>query len=126
VSPDGSSTGSFAEESARLLEAFQTWSAKGRAAASDASQNTAGHSPDCGVCPICQGMAVLRGAKPEVVDHLADALTSLAAAVSALLPSGGTGPSERRTAEPAEHIDVSGDDATDATDATEATAGAAG
>jgi hypothetical protein len=110
VSPESNPTGSFAEESARLLEAFQAWSAKGRAAASDATQTAAGHSPECGVCPICQGMAVLRGAKPEVVDHLADALSSLAAAVSALLPGGEAGPSERRTAERAEHIDVSGDD----------------
>ena len=68
-----------------------------------------GHGPECAYCPICQGLALLRGAKPEVAEHLVEALSSLAAAVTALLPRDErTG--RRRSPEPAQHIDVSGDD----------------
>lgn len=35
----------------------------------------------CRVCPLCQGAALLRGLRPEVVEHLAAAATSLAAAL---------------------------------------------
>jgi hypothetical protein len=120
-----STTGSFAEESARLLAAFQEWAAKGRMAAKDLAgqEDSAGsepgqtgqpghaaHGPECAICPICQGLALLRGAKPEVVDHVTDALTSLAAAVSSLLSSESE-PAEKRTKERVQHIDVFGDEA---------------
>jgi hypothetical protein len=123
-----SATGSFAEESARLLAAFQEWAAKGRMAAKDLAgqEDSAGspsgqpgqaeqpghtaHGPECAFCPICQGLALLRGAKPEVVDHLTDAMTSLAAAVSSLL-SPEAEPTEKRTTERVQHIDVFGDEA---------------
>jgi hypothetical protein len=111
-SPSGSS-GGFADESARLMGAFREWAARGQAAAEDATAHVAGseagHGPECTYCPLCQGLALLRGAKPEVVEHLADALSSLAAAVTAFLPSE-TQPAERRTGEKVEHIDVTGDD----------------
>jgi hypothetical protein len=117
-----SATGSFAEESARLLAAFQEWAAKGRMAAKDLAgqEDSAGspsgqpghtaHGPECAFCPICQGLALLRGAKPEVVDHLTDAMTSLTAAVSSLLSSEAE-PAEKRTTERVQHIDVFGDEA---------------
>jgi hypothetical protein len=120
-----SATGSFAEESARLLAAFQEWAAKGRMAAKDLAgqEDSAGspagkpgqpghtaHGPECAFCPICQGLALLRGAKPEVVDHLTDAMTSLTAAVSSLLSSAAE-PAEKRTTERVQHIDVFGDEA---------------
>ncbi len=124
-----STTGSFAEESARLLAAFQEWAARGRMSAKDlaAQEDSAGaqagshpgqsgqpghpaHGPECAICPICQGLALLRGAKPEVVDHLTDAMTSLAAALSSLLSSESE-PADKRTTERVQHIDVFGDEA---------------
>jgi hypothetical protein len=115
-----SETGSFAEESARLLGAFQDWVAKGHLAAKDlaaqgdsatsATDGGAGaHGPECGICPICQGIALVRGARPEVVEHLSDAVTSLAAALAALFPAEAESPARRRQ-ERVQHIDVSGDD----------------
>ena len=118
--PDG--TGSFAEESARLLAAFQEWVAKGHMAAKDLAGQSdseaagsaagAGHGSTCGICPICQGIALLRGARPEVVEHLSDAVTSLVAAMAALLPTDPEPPARRRQ-ERVQHIDVSGDDRAD-------------
>ena len=115
-------TGSFAEESARLLGAFQEWVAKGHMAAKDLAGQTdsgtegsaavAGHGSTCGICPICQGIALLRGARPEVVEHLSDAMTSLVAAMSALLPTDPEPPARRRQ-ERVQHFDVSGDDLAD-------------
>jgi hypothetical protein len=106
--------GSFAEESARLLAAFQEWAARGRTAAHDLAEGgEAPHGPECGICPICQGIALVRGLKPEVVDHLTDAMTSLAAAVSELLRPDGEPPA-RRTHEKVQHIDVTDDGVADA------------
>ncbi len=52
---------------------------------------------------------MLRGAKPEVAEHLVEALSSLAAAVSAMLPR--EEPAQpRRSQGSAQHIDVSGDE----------------
>jgi hypothetical protein len=119
TSPDGqpdAATGSFADESARLLGAFREWAAKGHDAANAfagerASGSTAaeGHAAECTYCPVCQGLALLRGAKPEVAEHLVEALSSLAAAVAALLPHD-SATAERRSPDRAQHIDVSGDD----------------
>lgn len=116
-----SGTGSFADESARLLTAFQEWVAKGHMAARDLAGETdssshasagVGTGSTCGVCPICQGIALFRGARPEVVEHLSDAVTSLAAAMAALLPTDPE-PAARRRRERVQHIDVSGDDVSD-------------
>lgn len=118
--PPEATLGSFADESARLLGAFREWAARGQEAMSDVagqpdSPSRAGDAPhrsDCAHCPICQGVALLRGAKPEVAEHLTEALSSLAAAVVALLPKD-SAPTERRRPEAAQHIDVSGDDRAD-------------
>jgi len=109
-----SQSGSFAEESAKLIEAVQEWAARGKSSAADlaaqADSHAEGHQgPECKVCPICQGLSLIRTMKPEVVDHLADAATSLAAAFTALLPTD-TPARERPAGDKVEHIDVSGDD----------------
>lgn len=109
--------GSFAEESARLLAALQEWAAKGRAAASTLAEGLegaaegVGHSPECSVCPICQGIRVLRGARPEVVEHLSDAAMSFLSALSALVSSE-PGPADKAPPrrEQVQHIDVTGGD----------------
>ena len=109
TSPDPT-PGSFAEESARLLGAFRDWAARGQAAAGDPAGSAPAHGPECTYCPICQGIGLLRGARPEVVEHLADALGSLSAALGSLLSTEGAGEARRRE-EPVQHIDVTGDDA---------------
>lgn len=40
---------------------------------------------ECRMCPICQGLRLLRGSQPEVFEHLSDAAASLAAALRELL-----------------------------------------
>jgi hypothetical protein len=114
--PDAAS-GGFAEESARLIGAFREWAAKSAEATNAPagqgdSSSEPSHAPECDYCPICQGAALLRGVKPEVAEHLADAFSALAAAVVALFPKDAA-PAERRRPEPAQHIDVSGDDRAD-------------
>jgi hypothetical protein len=45
----------------------------------------AGAAAECGACPICAGMAALRHARPEAVEHLLKAGAELVLAVRALL-----------------------------------------
>ena len=53
----------------------------------------AGQAPECQLCPICAGLAALRGARPEVVEHLAKAGAELLLAARALLePAAGEAP----------------------------------
>jgi hypothetical protein len=44
----------------------------------------AGEALTCALCPVCQGIAVLRTLHPETVDRLADLATAAAAALRAL------------------------------------------
>jgi len=107
--------GTVAEEAARLIDAFASWSDSAReshdgpaeegesgyagSAGSPGSAGSAGSAAGeqrctacgaetgagravtCGVCPLCQGLALPRAVRPETVDRLAD----LAAAVTATL-----------------------------------------
>jgi hypothetical protein len=36
------------------------------------AENGAGRAIVCGLCPVCQGIALLRSVRPETVDRLAD------------------------------------------------------
>jgi hypothetical protein len=45
----------------------------------------AGQAPACQICPICAGLAALRGARPEAVEHLVKAGAELLLAAKALL-----------------------------------------
>jgi hypothetical protein len=67
-------------------------------------------APECQICPICAGLAALRGARPEVVEPLAKAGAELLLAARALLegaaepdgpPSPGRAPGRRRRPRPA-------------------------
>ena len=61
---------------------------------------------ECQWCPVCRGIQVVRSASPEVREHLATAVTSLAQAATAYLH---TSVPDRR--EPGvEHIDVTDDE----------------
>jgi len=64
-----------------------------------------GQAPECQVCPICAGLAALRGARPEAVEHLVKAGAELLLAAKALL-EGAAEPTRRRS-----HPPRPGDDA---------------
>jgi hypothetical protein len=51
----------------------------------DDDARPAGPAAVCGACPICAGMAALRHASPEAVEHLLKAGAELVLAVRALL-----------------------------------------
>ena len=99
--------GGVGEEAARLLEAVQDW-ARRTAGSSDPGPPDGAEDADgaarpgsvgnpawtgrigtdaleCQLCPLCRLIAVVRHTRPEVVEHLADATSSLAAALRDLL-----------------------------------------
>ncbi|HEV2921874.1 MAG TPA: hypothetical protein VG673_21945 [Actinomycetota bacterium] len=72
---------------------------------------TAGQAPECQICPICAGLAALREARPEAVEHLVKAGAELLLAVRALLDGAAEparGPAPRRRARPARTGDAAG------------------
>ena len=65
----------------------------------------AGRAPECQVCPICAGLAALRGARPEAVEHLVKAGAELLLAAKVLLegaaePDGAPARGRRRARPP--------------------------
>ena len=52
-----------------------------------------GQAPECQVCPLCAGLAALRGARPEAVEHLVKAGAALLLAAKVLL-EGAAGPDD--------------------------------
>ena len=60
---------------------------------------------DCRYCPLCRAVQVYRSASPEVREHLATAVTSLAQAATALLAT--AVPQQRGTG--VERIDLTDD-----------------
>ena len=47
------------------------------------------HTSDCAYCPICSGIALVRNANPEVLDHLAAAARELMIAAGMFLEEAG-------------------------------------
>ena len=82
--------GTLAEEAAKLAEVAQQWlgerSAGGLGGLGDvwADATDDGAPAECRTCPICRAKRMLAGLNPEVFEHLADAATSLSAAVRAM------------------------------------------
>ena len=74
--------GTAAEEASRLFEAVQEWA---RRSSAQASAHVATGSAECQLCPVCQLISLLRDVRPEVATHLADAASSLAAALRAAI-----------------------------------------
>lgn len=80
----------------------------------------AGEALTCALCPICQGIAVLRTLQPETVDRLADLATAAAAALRALAAGaarseagprpGGAHPADRSARARTVDIDVMDDE----------------
>jgi hypothetical protein len=96
-----------ADEAARLFAAFGE-----RARSSGLGAHVAGHAatgaPDCTVCPMCQIIGALREARPEVVEHLSNALGSIVAAAKAALEANERqrAAARRPHANGFEHIDI--------------------
>jgi hypothetical protein len=45
------------------------------------AENGVGRAVACQLCPVCQGIGILRSVRPETVDRLADLATAVAAAL---------------------------------------------
>jgi hypothetical protein len=92
--------GSIGEEAARLAEAVQAW-LHGRSGEHTESHDEA--APECTVCPACRLLRLVRSARPEVYEHLADAAASLSAAIRELAADGEQAAPRRGGVE---HIDL--------------------
>jgi hypothetical protein len=78
------------EEAARLAAAVQDWlratpGAEPHATRPDGEPGSE-TPPECQVCPACQLLRLVRGTRPEVYGHLADAAASLTAALREMTP----------------------------------------
>ncbi len=82
--PSHAGHGPLAEEAAKLAEAFAGWVSNGLSSPLLAGL---GESPECRLCPVCQLLRMAQGSHPEVLGHLADASTSLLAALRAAVES---------------------------------------
>ena len=93
--------GTLGEEAAKLAEAVQEWLHDHAA-----DERGRGAEPsECQTCPACQLLRLVRSARPEVYGHLADAASSLSAALRELTRdarSSGPGPGRSTV----EHIDL--------------------
>lgn len=98
--------GSAAEEAVKLFAAVEEWARKKAGAVLDEDHVATG-SPECQMCPVCQGIGVLRHVRPEAVEHMLDAAASF---VAALKTAVATPPAEgpHHHAARVQHIDVSG------------------
>jgi hypothetical protein len=72
--------GTASEEAAKLFAAAQEW-----ARTRFDSEHLATGGAECQVCPVCQGIALLRQVKPETAEHLLDAAASFVAALTSAL-----------------------------------------
>jgi hypothetical protein len=110
--------GSLGEEAGRLLAAMEEWLSGARekvgatvgatvgAAAGDLGAS--GHTgPECRICPVCQGLHLLRTARPEVFDHLTEAGMALLAALRATVEASERAWARPRPDAPVERIDIS-------------------
>jgi hypothetical protein len=72
--------GSAAEEAVKLFAAVEDWARKKAGHVLDDSHVATG-SAECQMCPVCQGIGVLRHVRPEAVEHMLDAAASFVAAL---------------------------------------------
>ncbi|MCU1601042.1 MAG: hypothetical protein JWO22_1751 [Frankiales bacterium] len=76
------SLGSAGDEAAKLLGAVQDW-----ARTRFDGEHLATGGAECQVCPLCQGIALMRQVKPETAEHLLDAAASFVAALKSAVTS---------------------------------------
>lgn len=87
---DDPGLGSAAEEAIKLLSAAEQWARSHVDGLLDGEHLATG-SPECQVCPVCQGIGALRQVKPETVAHLFEAGAALAAALRSVVSPEGPG-----------------------------------
>jgi len=116
--------GSVGEEAEKLAAAVQDWlgewrsggggfggfggfgaTARGGDVWAEATA-TPSDGAECRICPICQGLRVLRSTRPEVFEHLSDAAASVAAALRELLGDSVSGGTPRDRPPDVERIDL--------------------
>ena len=99
--------GSLGEEAARLAAAVQDWlrTVPGAEPHPSGPDGELGSEtpPECQVCPACQLLRLVRGTRPEVYGHLADAAASLSAALREMTPDRAPDSARRGNVE---HIDL--------------------
>ena len=86
------SHGTMAEEAAKLVDVAHLWLAAQQSArtsdddvwADATSEPRAAAPPECSGCPYCRMRRALSDVSPEVYTHLADAVSSLGAALRAM------------------------------------------
>ena len=101
-----SEVGSAAEEAVKLFAAVEDWARKKSGHLLDDTHVATG-SAECQMCPVCQGIGVLRHVRPEAVEHLLDAAASFVAALRTAVvtpPEPGSQPTTR-----VQHISVGED-----------------
>jgi hypothetical protein len=98
--------GSAAEEAVKLFAALEDWARKKAGHVLDEDHVATG-SAECQVCPVCQGIGVLRHVRPEAVEHLLDAAASFVAAVKTALTTPPTADAGARGAARVQRIVVS-------------------
>ncbi|MGH1562635.1 hypothetical protein [Mumia sp. DW29H23] len=104
----GDHVGTLAQEALKLARVLAQQASEGAHGADDGTADA--HRPEaCDYCPLCQMIAVVRHARPEVAEHLASALTSLTLAARGVVdawaqsrPQGEPG----QTADAGQDIDV--------------------
>jgi hypothetical protein len=96
--------GSAAEEAVKLFAAMEDWARKKAGHVLD-EEHVATGSAECQMCPVCQGIGVLRHVRPEAVEHMLDAAASFVAALKTAV----TTPPDpaARTSTRVQHIPVS-------------------
>lgn len=86
--------GTMVAEAVQLADAARLWLAARGAGArgpaggddvwSEATTDPGGPPTSCRDCPVCRAKAVLSGVRPEVYEHLAEAVSAVAAALRAV------------------------------------------
>ena len=95
--------GSWGEEAVRLAAAVQDWLQAAPGGEPHDTEPGRETPAECLVCPACQLLRLVRGTRPEVYGHLADAAASLSAALREMTADR-TPDAERRGN--VEHIDL--------------------
>jgi hypothetical protein len=99
-----SEVGSAAEEAVKLFAAVEEWARKKAGHMLD-EEHIATGSAECQLCPVCQGIGVLRHVRPEAVEHMLDAAASFVAALKTAVAAPPSDEPARRAAR-VEHISV--------------------
>lgn len=101
----GEQVGSVAEEAARLIESLTGWTGSSHAAGTPGAPggdttpgcicgggtrtgwSAVGESASCRVCPLCQGISLLRSVRPETIERFADLVGTVATTLHDLADS---------------------------------------